>query len=328
MSKVEEMLSELDNSAVLFKKFMNISKSEQYRKNNLIPCIVEGDEDFSFYEPKVRPLLHAKLEKLISGGIDKAVEFVNAINRSNYYSNNCFIVFLDSDFNLDSEKDLKDSRVFYLNKYSVENFFITDDFFCNVLEALTKLEIKRKATNGEIDESSDFVKVRDYIFDERDKLVVLMIDYMVCLRAIVVGNSEIEFKPFKDVLPKLIENSNLIKDNGTVNTSNFKHVFDLDVLSPEEIEYVESRITDSKTYFSANKYLDAYRGKELVFIAYKVLALTKSTFHKKSNMITTKLKFSKQLKEEDFINDFVAYTEEPEGLREFINKLKSNYIFP
>ena len=57
-----------------------------------------------------------------------------------------------------------------------------------------------------------------------------------------------------------------------------------------------------------------------------VQASTKSVFHKNSGKITIKLKFSKQIKEEDFINDFSAYTEEPEGLREFINELKANYI--
>lgn len=326
MNKVEEMLLETEDSSVLFKKFMNISKCGDYKNNNLIPCIVEGDEDFSFYEPKVRPILQVKLEKIISGGIDKATEFVDSINKSHYYSENIFIVFLDSDFNLESIREVdEDDRVFYLRKYSIENFFVTDEFFCNVLEGLTKLEKKRKSENGEVDENSDFVKVRDHILSERDKLILLIEEYMICLRAIVTSDSEVEFKQFKDVLPKLSMDSRLINNN-MINTSNFKDVFELDSFNQEQSILVESRISDSKDYFRKFNPLDAYRGKELIYIAHKVLASTKSVFHKNSGKITIKLKFSKQIKEEDFINDFSSYTEEPEGLREFINKLKANYI--
>lgn len=327
MNKVEEMLSELDNSTVLFKKFMSISKSEQYKKNNLIPCIIEGDEDFSFYESKARPFLQAKLEKLTSGGIDKAIEFVNAINENYYYSNRTFIVFLDSDFSLNMQKELEDNRVFYLKKYSIENFFITDNFFSNILEALTKLEKTRNTETGEIDKNSDFVIVRNFLLSERDNLLLLLEDYMICLRAIVVGESEVEFKPFKDVLPRLVQDHKLIDSNDKIITSNFKNIFGLSSLSQEEIDHVESCISDSKVYFSSADPLDSYRGKELIFIANKVLTLTKSIFHRRSDRITSKLKFKKQIKEEDFICDFVAYTEEPEGLREFIIELKANYTF-
>lgn len=326
MNRVEKMLGELDNSTVLFKKFMNISKCAQHKNNKLIPSIVEGDEDFSFYEPKVRPLLEAKLEKIISGGVDKATEFVNAVNESCYYSDSSFIVFLDSDFGLDLQKELEDSRVFYLRKYSIENFFITDNFFCNILEALTKLEKTRDSETGEIDQSSDFIQVRDYLLNERDEILLLLEDYMVCLRAIVIGDSRIEFKDFKDVLPKLVQDHKLIDINNKLIISNFKNIFELDCLSQKEIDYVESHILDSKNYFSRITPLDSYRGKELAFIAHRVLSLTKSTFHKKSNRITTKLKFKKQIKEEDFMCDFTAYTEEPEGLRDFIDNLKANYM--
>ena len=148
---------------------------------------------------------------------------------------------------------------------------------------------------------------------------------MICLRAIVVGESKIKFKPFKDVLPKLLQNRSLI-DNNKLIISNFKNIFGLGCLSEEEIDYVENHILNSKEYFSRTTPLDSYRGKELVFIAHKVLTSTKSTFHKKSDRINTNLKFKKQIKEEDFICDFTAYTEEPEGLRDFIDNLKASYI--
>ena len=326
MSMVEAMLSELEDTSVLLSKFMDISKSKAYKNKELIPCIVEGDEDYSFYEPKVRPLLEMSLEKLISGGIDKAIEFLNVINESNYYSGSIFIIFLDSDFGLNLQNKLEDSRIFYLNKYSIENFYITDDFFCNILEALTKLEKERDSETGEISEDSDFIKVRNFILSERDNLLLLLEDYMICLRAIVTGESEIEFKSFRDVLPKLVQDKNLINDNNELIIPNFKNIFDLDYLSQAEIGYVEDNILDSKEYFSRFTSLDSYRGKELVFIAHRVLSLAKSTFHKKSDRINTKLKFKKQIKEEDFICDFTAYTEEPKGLRDFIENLKASYI--
>ncbi|MGP4716206.1 DUF4435 domain-containing protein [Psychrobacter sp. T6-6] len=326
MSMVEAMLSELEDTSVLLSKFMDISKSKAYKKKELIPCIVEGDEDYSFYEPKVRPLLEMSLEKIISGGIDKAIEFLNVINESNYYSGSIFIIFLDSDFGLNLQNKLEDSRVFYLNKYSIENFYITDDFFCNILESLTKLEKERDSETGEISEDSDFIKVRNFILSERDNLLLLLEDYMICLRAIVTGESEIEFKSFKDILPKLVQDKNLINDNNELIIPNFKNIFDLEYLSQAEIGYVENNILDSKEYFSRVTSLDSYRGKELVFIAHRVLSLAKSTFHKKSDRINTKLKFKKQIKEEDFICDFTAYTEEPKGLRDFIENIKASYI--
>lgn len=213
-----------------------------------------------------------------------------------------------------------------MNKYSIENFYITDDFFCNILEALTKLEKERDSETGEISEDSDFIKVRNFILSERDNLLLLLEDYMICLRAIVTGESEIEFKSFRDVLPKLVQDKNLINDNNELIIPNFKNIFDLDYLSQAEIGYVEDNILDSKEYFSRFTSLDSYRGKELVFIAHRVLSLAKSTFHKKSDRINTKLKFKKQIKEEDFICDFTAYTEEPKGLRDFIENLKASYI--
>lgn len=125
MSLVDEMLAEVEDTSVLFTRFMDLSKCIEYKNKELIPCIVEGDEDYSFYEPKIRSLLNKSSEKIISGGIDKAIEFLGAINESNYYSNSIFIIFLDSDFNLDSEKEGDhDNRVFYLDKYSIENLYI------------------------------------------------------------------------------------------------------------------------------------------------------------------------------------------------------------
>ncbi|MFC6205480.1 hypothetical protein ACFPZK_12270 [Psychrobacter urativorans] len=64
MSLVDEMLSEVEDHSVLFIKFMDISKCEEYKSKKLIPCIVEGDEDYSFYNPKLRLLLEAKTEKI------------------------------------------------------------------------------------------------------------------------------------------------------------------------------------------------------------------------------------------------------------------------
>lgn len=93
MSLVDEMLSEVEDHSVLFIKFMDISKCEEYKSKKLIPCIVEGDEDYSFYNPKLRLLLEAKTEKIVSGGIDEATKFIAAINDSHYYSNSLFIVF-------------------------------------------------------------------------------------------------------------------------------------------------------------------------------------------------------------------------------------------
>ncbi len=327
MSLVDEMLAEVGDTSVLFTRFMDLSKCIEYKNKELIPCIVEGDEDYSFYEPKIRSLLNKSSEKIISGGIDKAIEFLGAINESNYYSNSIFIIFLDSDFNLDSEKEGDhDNRVFYLDKYSIENLYITDNFYDNILESLTKLERKRNKTDGTLDRSSDYFIVRKYILDERNEMMSLIEDYMVCLRAIMISQSEIEFKPLKNIISKLRSGGTLINSDNTLNEFLFMDVFQIDSSSQEKIHITQSKILESKLYFESNSALDSYRGKELIYISNKVLSSVKSNFCGKQSILSERLKFPKQVKEEDFISDFSAYTEEPEGLREFINELKANYI--
>jgi len=168
--------------------------------------------------------------------------------------------------------------------------------------------------------------VKKYIISEREDLINLIRDYMVCLRAIVIGDSKIKFKSFEDVLPKLKMDNKLITGNNTIDVNNFNNIFELNDISDEEISIVEKEVPTSIDYFNTHHPLDAYRGKELINIAYDLLCKAKGKFHKKSGLINSKLGFSKQLKEEDFISDFSSYTEEPLGLRVFIDNFRNEYI--
>lgn len=327
MNKVEEMLLEVEDSSVLFKEFMNITKSEEYRKKHIVPCIFEGDEDFSFYDNRVKSILGIKTEKMVSNGIDKSYEFLDIINGSNYYSQHLFILFLDSDFYLNSSHVLmSNNKVFRLDKYSIENFYITDNFFINVLDGLTNLQKIRKESDGEIQDNSDYFVLKNYIVSERDKFLTLIEDYMLCLRAIVINDLNIKFRDPDDVLGKLIKNSreNLIHD-GVVNSLLFNKLFPV-VIEPYSKERIESSVYKNKYYFNSYGVLASYRGKDLLYISYKVLNSLKNRYCQGNSELIEDFKFSKQLNFNDFISDFSVYTEEPKDLRLFLEEFKINYL--
>lgn len=327
MNKVEEMLLEAEDSSVLFKEFMNITKSEEYRKKHIVPCIFEGDEDFSFYDSRVKSILGVKTEKMVSNGIDKSYDFLDIINESNYYSQHLFISFLDSDFYLNSSHVLMaDNRVFRLNKYSIENFYITDNFFTNVLSGLTNLQKTRKESDGEIQDNSDYFVVINYIASERDRFLTLIEGYMLCLRAIVTNDLNVKFRDPDDVLGKLIKNrrESLIHD-GVVNSLLFNKLFPT-VIEPYSKEKIESSIFKNKYYFDTYGFLSSYRGKDLLYISYKVLNGLKNKYCQENSELVGDFKFSKQLNFNDFISDFSVYTEEPKDLRLFLEEFKINYL--
>lgn len=327
MNKVEKMLLETEDSSVLFKEFMSITKTKAYRDKDIVICIFEGDEDFSFYNIKVKSILNTGTEKIVSNGIDKSYDLLKDINDSSYYSQHSFISFLDSDFYLNCSHILmSDNRVFRLNKYSIENFYITNQFFINVLDGLTNLVKNRTEEDGELEENSDYLIVNRYIVSEKNRLLMLIRDYMICLRAIVTNDLNIKFRNSDDVIDKIVKNYNQkIINDGVIDTSFFNKLFPISIDQYSK-EKIESRVSENDDYFDRYGIIKSYRGKELLYISYKVLNSLKNKFCQSDIELSEDFKFSKQLSLNDFINDFSIYTEEPEGLRLFLEGFKSRYL--
>lgn len=320
MAREDYMLNRARSTSVIFDRFIRKTNSDDYKNKKLIPVIVEGDEDFIFYSHKLEKILPSdiKLQKIIGYGCDKVEEFVKDINENYYYKNSHFLGFVDSDFNIGNVVYIIDDRLFILDKYSIENYYLTDSFFDKVLECYTNLDKDvdySSLQNGEL----HFEEVWNFIQLEKSKKLENLKSYMICLKSIVDSDMRIEF-PDPNIAYQDEKLKNLIDNNLNLDMSLFRQIFKFeDSLTQDFI----SKLLSSNEYFKQHIAEDAFRGKELLRISYKILVNLKGDFcgNKKR-----KLKFSRELSEKNFLYDFVTHTETPNNFENFIRNFEAKYL--
>lgn len=123
---IENAKKELESNLVAYAEFVL-----DYNKNvNSVYCFYEGKEDRSYYSFRIK--LHNPKKDLYSyncNGKGNVINLHRLINSHKVYANSLTLYFIDKDF----EDNNLESKIHITPFYSIENFYIIDEAFKNIL---------------------------------------------------------------------------------------------------------------------------------------------------------------------------------------------------
>lgn len=126
MDIVEEAIQELVSKSVAYADFILDFKKD----TNKIYCFFEGDEDRSYYSFRIKSCYYGKdYYDYICKGKGKLINLYKLINRHEAYRESNIGYFVDSDF----EGVTPYSAIYTTPCYSIENFYIVEEAFENIL---------------------------------------------------------------------------------------------------------------------------------------------------------------------------------------------------
>jgi hypothetical protein len=123
---IENAKKELESNLVAYAEFVL-----DYNKNsNSVYCFYEGKEDRSYYSFRIK--LHNPKNNLYSytcNGKGNLINLYKLINSHKVYANSLTLYFIDKDF----EDNNLESKIYTTSFYSIENFYVIDEAFKNIL---------------------------------------------------------------------------------------------------------------------------------------------------------------------------------------------------
>lgn len=130
---VNEMEKSIGKDVAVFHKFLLDNKSN----DNTLFSFVEG-KDFCYYNPRIRE--NTSYEKYINyrcEGKKNVIGVRNLINKLYHKKeNNTLLFFVDRDYNFESVP----SNIYVTDFYSIENFYLNEKTFKDILENFMELE--------------------------------------------------------------------------------------------------------------------------------------------------------------------------------------------
>lgn len=115
-------------------RFMH--KAGKY-KDNVIYCVVEG-YDLPYYNPRIEAISGRKCEFIQANGKRNVLDLHNIIKKRSEYSKLKLLYFVDRDYDLN---DSVPNDIYLTPGYSVENFYVSYDSFCKILEGIFHIDI-------------------------------------------------------------------------------------------------------------------------------------------------------------------------------------------
>lgn len=311
MSRVDILAHARGDSSVKFKEFMQILVKEQ------VPACFEG-EDARYYSVRINTL-RADIEwsGIDCGGKSKLLQLRENIRAHPHYKNSVCLFFVDADFD-DNTKLLAYTDTYVLPCYSVENLYISDKAFKQILSDEFKI-----SENGE--ESECFSKVVSTYQKVKKDYLSAISAFNYWLRAY-----------------RLVEKIDSEKGHLNINNIRFKALIKLDLqqaeavydidavhqLFPNRDESIEVDMLDSSNYFKgSNKELD-FRGKQhLEFFKKFIMLLKEERCKKNSRKIFSKRgNVDLMLTDGNAISGLSQYADTPECLSTFLRNFDACFF--
>ncbi|WP_276379077.1 DUF4435 domain-containing protein [Flavobacterium sp. H4147] len=293
----------------------------QYKKtDSTIFCLVEGQEDISFYRNYIERYFPNNIKYIICNGKGNVIDNYKNLNW-NFYDKKRILFFIDKDFdNYINEEILTDENIFTTEYYSIENYlvdeivlskFISDN--CHIHDETIIKELIHDFHLKHADFTKHLTKISAWmIYCRKNKFRVNFND---------INLSDL-FQIDKDgkfIKIKLDDFENHF--DYICNKTNTKH-FDL-----REIKtiYEELISETNKKKFLRGKYELFFM---FLFIKYIVdqivpkLSLKVKELNKVNNEKFSKPKVTIQVREENIFQVLCNKVKEPDSLKNFINTIK------
>ena len=129
---VEEMLEKQQCSSVAFQTFILSHRKSIYK--NTAFCFVEGEDDKSYYRPRVEKTLSMDANFIECGNKQNVIETYNLVQASKKTKTKT-LFFVDRDYNLEKVPN----GIYVTEFYSIENFYLTKEAILNILKKIMNL---------------------------------------------------------------------------------------------------------------------------------------------------------------------------------------------
>lgn len=291
MSLKDKMESESKCAEVAFDELV------QNKSRYDVFLFTEGDDDVNYYTSKVSIFLRGRKQHFIEcGNKNEVLRLFAMITPSNIKTNEKkMLYFVDKDY---EKNPSYDSDIYVTPKYAIENFYITDNVFEQILKGFYKIK-----------ETEEFNRVFSYLKNKRDEYVTHMI-FPSAFYSLQKYKRTEEHKP---ILTKLREYKD-IKDLTTKEELSALVVNGFDVTDEEinmEIEYLNS----NPLALLRGKYFEQALSKD-----FSDLISWCNEPNRSNGLITKKHKISANMGKDSFVVIFANYSEAPSCLFEYLNK--------
>lgn len=315
MDIIEEAKKELGSGLVAYTEFVLDFKKN---KDNIY-CFFEGKEDRSYYSFRTKMIYHnEEYYDYVCNGKGNLIKLYQLINNHTIYSNSNIGYFVDSDF----EGKVLPKTVYTTPFYSIENFYVVDKAFDNIL-----------VNEFNINHNCDCFSKAKYLYtnlkEEFHNNIIILNAWLSCQNDYRIENNISTRLNIEDSLKKILDNDDF---NKIVNPDFAKLNFPSELLNKTDIEQIfkDSPIIDESIFevklnqFKELKGEESFRGKfELKFLV-SFLNRLKDEIGKRKNSIfpkryTTSLRFEYATSLSQLTNNAIT----PDCLIAYIKEIKN-----
>ncbi len=296
MNLVQQMEEESDCIEAYYKEYV------ECRSEFKIFLFFEGKDDYNYYWCRLSPFIgEHDYKKIDCKGKEKVIQLYDMIEtKASNINDEIKLFFVDKDY--DMMHTLPDN-IYVTPVYSIENFYVSDNAFKNLLIGVWGLSGKLS-----YEDESDFSKALNYLITSRDALINSMI-YANAWYSLQRKKTRIEHP-----VPKLSEIKEYDKIKNIVKKS------DLEDKVPNYIEVTEEEIEEEIQYLMQAP-VQNIRGKYFVQTIPKHIMYIFNESNKKcgKGIFLKKHKVNIQVCEGSMVSVLCGYADVPKGLITYIS---------
>ena len=300
---LEEMEKSRKSPVAIYQDFaLNFSKA-----TDVVFCFFEGQDDYKYYFSRIKKHTQKELADFDCNGKNNVLEVYKMLTLK--YKDRCIMLFfIDRDF--DEKCDCTD--IFETPTYAIENLYITDSVFKEILKA--EFYLKEHCVNPNI--AKDFTTCLSLFRHTKSKFIeeTLLLNAWYLLQK--TKSRKLAFKQ-KPNLSKL-KDLRIIQMKITLNSISSN--YNLEVLKNNTenfIEVTQDEVDKVIKYFNSIDVERFIRGKYLIDFNLKFILLLLEDVNKKNQYLSCKRKISVSIGK-NIISELSQYAETPSCLDAYL----------
>ena len=296
------MLSQTSSNSVKFKEFMNVVRDSKF------PVLFEG-EDVKYYDVRLNQYLDKKdWVHIDCNGKENLLKLRDEIKNHSQYKDVKALYFIDADFD-DNTHLLQENDIYITPCYAIENFYISDNAFENIL-------IKQFKISPYSEDKNLFVEIlKSYKKSKSDFLSAIeeLNKYFYALKNKMDKNNTISFKDIK---------FNKVVDVGLTTTTK-KYAYIKEVLP--QLDETSIDLSKAEEYFRDKNKERSFRGKNLIEFFKTYLIKLKEEKMRSDISDEKRIFFKKKGKinftiTDNILSEICIYADTPECLKNFLKR--------
>lgn len=329
-NRVDFMLEASEDSSEILRKFIRIfSKYE-----DKIFLFLEGADDIGFYFQRFTNYLREAWKDFVCNGRNNVISLIKDLKEHTRpeYRDAVYYGFIDKDYYEVINNPDKD-KIYITPCYSIENFYISNQFFKNILER--KFHLNESTPNN-----TDYQRCYDNFISRRNEFVEAIKELDIYLRCNRIMYEE------KKISSKINARDINLKSAIDINLNNISSTMTaLQILNKSESDFDSSSLDTAREFYTnkTNEELVSYiRGKFIFYFILHYLCKLKNENHTKNSIYfidsvnndklppPNKIRYQRctlQLSTDnhDLIPDLAQFTITPNCLETFLRKIAKDH---